>query len=58
MIVSNSSCLIVLEKLGKLDILQNLYGKIVIPPAVVDEVFRFKHKPDWIAVVKVKQPKN
>lgn len=56
MIVSNSSCLIVLEKLGKLDILQKLYGMIVIPPAVVDEVFRSTHKPDWIAVVKGKQP--
>lgn len=56
MIVSNSSCLIVLEKLGELDILQRLYGKIVIPPAVVDEVFRSTHKPDWMVVVKVKQP--
>lgn len=56
MIISNSSCLIVLEKLGKLDILQNLYGKIIIPPAVVHEVFRYKHKPVWVEVVKVKQP--
>jgi predicted nucleic acid-binding protein len=56
MIVSNSSCLIVLEKLGKLDILQKLYGKIIIPHAVVHEVFRSKSKPPWIEAVKVKQP--
>lgn len=56
MIVSNSSCLIVLEKLGKLEFLERLYTKITIPKAVKDEVFKGKTVPDWIEVSKIKQP--
>ncbi len=37
MTVSNSSCLISLEAIGKLDLLSALYGSIVIPPAVLAE---------------------
>lgn len=55
-IVSNSSCLIILDKLGKLDILEKLYTKIVIPTAVKNEVFKYKEKPNWIEVVEITQP--
>lgn len=40
MIVSNSSCLIILDKLGKLDILERLYSRIVIPNAAKEETFK------------------
>lgn len=56
MIVSNSSCLIILERLGKLELLQRLYTKIIIPTAVKKEVFRSKPKPEWIELVEIKQP--
>lgn len=35
--VSNTSCLIALEAVGRLDLLQLLYRQLVIPPAVVGE---------------------
>lgn len=56
MIVSNSSCLIILDKLGKLVLLERLYTKITIPGAVKGEVFRDKPIPGWIKVVEIKQP--
>ena len=37
-IVVNSTPLIVLSNVGRLDILQQLYGSIVIPKGVRDEV--------------------
>jgi len=36
--VVNSTPLIVMSNIGRLDILQQLYGSIVIPEAVRDEV--------------------
>lgn len=56
MVVSNSSCLIILEKLGKIDLLKKLYSRIAIPIAVRDEVFRSRQKPEWIETIKIKQP--
>lgn len=56
MIVSNSSCLIVLGKLRKLDLLQKMYGRITIPGAVKREVFKSKPAPKWIEVVEITQP--
>jgi len=35
--ISNSSCLIVLEAIGHLDLLQHLYQAVLIPPAVAAE---------------------
>ena len=37
-IISDSSCLILLEKIGELDLLRRLYGEILITPEVVEEV--------------------
>ena len=56
MIVSNSSCLIILDKLGKLEVLKKLYTKITIPKAVKNEVFKSKTIPEWIEVIDIKQP--
>jgi uncharacterized protein len=56
MIVSNSSCLIILGRLGKLDLLQNMYGRIAIPGAVEREVFKSKPAPKWIEVFEITQP--
>lgn len=56
MIISNSSCLIILDKLGSLNFLQKLYSKNTIPKAVKEEVFKSKPVPDWIDVVEITQP--
>jgi len=37
-IVSNSSALINLARIGKLDLLQQLYGELIVPDAVWKEV--------------------
>ncbi len=56
-LIVNSTPLIVLCKIGRLDILQRLYGGIVIPQAVFDEVTakedsvcRQIREKDWIHV--------
>jgi uncharacterized protein len=56
MIVSNSSCLIILLRLERLDLLRKMYGKITIPGSVKKEVFKRKKAPDWIDVVEISQP--
>ena len=38
-VIADSSCLIALSKIGRLNILQELFGEIIIPPSVYDEVF-------------------
>ncbi|MGM0411158.1 MAG: DUF3368 domain-containing protein [Bacillota bacterium] len=47
-IISNTSCLIVLDNIGMLDILEELYGKIFITNEVSEEFG--KSIPDWIEV--------
>jgi len=37
-VIADSSCLIGLSKIGKLEVLQQLFGKILIPEAVYHEV--------------------
>ena len=56
MIVSNSSCLIILDKLGRLAILKKLYGAVTIPKALKEEVFSDKKSPNWLRVVEIRQP--
>lgn len=60
-VVSNSSPLIHLAKIKKLDLLKEIFGKIFIPKAVYDEcvVASFKEaneikKSEWIIVKKIK----
>ena len=52
--VCNSSCLIVLEGIGQLDLLQQLLGTITIPDAVVAEYGN--PLPGWFAVESVQNP--
>ncbi|GAK53332.1 hypothetical protein U14_04597 [Candidatus Moduliflexus flocculans] len=37
-VIADSSCLIGLSKIGRLDVLRQLFGNVLIPPAVFDEV--------------------
>ena len=45
--VSNSSCLIALERIGRLDLLSKSFTSIMIPPAVENE---FGGKKEWLIV--------
>lgn len=64
-IVSNTTPIISLLKLSKLDILKNLYSEINIPVAVFQEVEAGKNKDyykdlsglDWIKLLKFKTNK-
>ena len=62
-VVSNTSPIINLAAIGKLDILKKCFGKIYIPPAVYNEItVKGRGEPgdievrtfDWIEVVEVK----
>lgn len=47
-IVSDTSCLILLEKIGELDLLHKVFGEILITQEVADEYGL--NLPDWIFV--------
>lgn len=47
-IISDSSCLVLLQNIGALDILHRVYGNILTTPIVAAEV-RFS-LPDWIEI--------
>jgi hypothetical protein len=61
--VANTSPVILLAKIGKLDLVSVLYGEVVIPPAVAAEV---RAKPDavsqelehFLQSVEARSPKN
>ena len=62
-VVSNTSPIINLAAIGKLDLLKKCFGKVYIPPAVYDEItVKGSGEPgdievrtvDWIEVVEVK----
>ncbi|MEB2777723.1 DUF3368 domain-containing protein [Algoriphagus sp. D3-2-R+10] len=51
-VISDTSSLIVLTKIGQLDLLRQLYSQIITPPEIV---YEFGNPlPDWIQVIKVK----
>ncbi len=52
-VISDTSCLIVLEKIDRLKLLQEIYDEVVTTPEIVEE-FK-KSLPDWI---KIKSAKN
>jgi uncharacterized protein len=55
-IISDTSCLIALSKIGMLNILKDLYREIIITREVNDE---FADKlPEWIIVLKLKTNKS
>jgi predicted nucleic acid-binding protein len=50
-IISNTSCLIALTNIGRLEILQKLYGTVSITPEVYDEFG--EAIPDWFNILPV-----
>jgi predicted nucleic acid-binding protein len=50
-IISDTSCLILLDKIGEINILHKLFGEIIITSIIADEYG--KHLPDWIKIVNV-----
>lgn len=51
-IISDTSCLIVLTKIGELDILQQVYGKVTVTPEIAYEFGGLL--PEWVAIVSIK----
>jgi predicted nucleic acid-binding protein len=51
-VISDASCVILLEKIGSLDILHRLYSEIFITPQVRHEFG--KELPDWVTIKEVK----
>lgn len=52
-IISDTSCLILLDKVGRLDLLENIDYSVYVSPEIKHEFG--KNLPDWI---KVKSAKN
>jgi len=55
-IISDTSCLIVLSNIGQLELLKKLFGRVTITPEVFEE-FTKKYKdkiPEWIDVKEAK----
>ena len=55
-VVSNASPLIALEQIGQLDLLAQLFGHVLAPPAVVRETVPQLVLPAWIAEQSLAQP--
>ena len=56
LVVSNSSPLIALEKIGQLGLLEKLFTSVVVPPAVVREVGLSVGWPGWLRLQSLAQP--
>ena len=52
-IISDTSCLILLDKIGELELLQTLFGRITITNEIADEFN--KELPNWFSI---QAPKN
>lgn len=51
-IISDTSCLILLSKINELEILQKVYSKVTITPEIS---FEFgEHLPPWVEIIPVK----
>lgn len=63
-IISNTTPILSLLKIDKLDLLKDLYGKITVPLAVFHEIEKGRKKPyyqdlallDWIEIQEIKNP--
>lgn len=53
-IISDTSCLILLDKIAELPLLQKLFGRILITQFIVDEYDRAL--PEWISVRNPQDP--
>lgn len=54
-VISDTSCLILLHKIGELDLLQKVYGSVLTTPEVAQEFF--DELPVWVKIEKVKDKK-
>lgn len=55
LVISDTSCLILFQKIGELDLLRKVYGSVTTTPEVVQE---FQEKlPEWILIENVKDKK-
>jgi predicted nucleic acid-binding protein len=52
-VVSSSSPLIALERIGRLELIHELLGEVTIPVAVAREVFGAEDPPMWVKVVEL-----
>lgn len=50
-IVSDTTCLIILSKIGELDLLKNLFANVIITPEIQKEYGQ--PLPDWIVIESV-----
>lgn len=55
-VVTNSSPLIALDQIGRLDLLRSLFQKVTVPSAVVHEVRPQLSLPPWIVEQSLTQP--
>lgn len=55
-VVSNSSPVIALHRIGRLGLLEAVFGNIEVPPAVVREVTIRTSLPQWITETSLTQP--
>lgn len=51
LIISDTSCFIILSKIGKLDLLQQVFGEIITTQEIAEEFG--EPLPDWVKVVAV-----
>lgn len=54
-VISDTSCLIVFDKIERLDVLQKIYGTIYTTPEIAEEFV--KPLPTWIQIDEVKDKK-
>lgn len=54
-VISDLSSLIALSEIGKLNLLNKIFGEVIIPNAVEKEVYREKSPPKWIKIFSVTQ---
>ena len=54
-VVSNSSSIIALDRVGQLELLSKLFNRLTVPPAVVREVAPIR-LPEWLEVQPLTQP--
>ena len=50
-IISDTSCLILLDKIGELDLLQKVYGQIITTPDIAGEFGEVL--PEWVQVMPI-----
>lgn len=56
LVVCDASPLIALEQIGQLDLLRHLFGRVLVPPAVVRETGAALVIPSWIGEQPLGQP--